>query len=206
MNQLDWLEQGWSLMPGQQVGVDEVGRGPLIGNVVAAAVILPAECDLPLTDSKKLKPEQREALYSLIIEQALDYAIAEVEPKLIDEMNILQATLYAMRQAVETLIHPYQQVLVDGNRCPQLDGDCYPVVKGDAKVAEISAASILAKVHRDRQMMELDTLYPQYGFAKHKGYPTREHLAAIEKYGLIDGYRYSFKPIAQMSAKSAKKY
>lgn len=195
MKQIDFFEQSWVNRPGVQVGVDEVGRGPLIGEVVAAAVILPADCTLVLRDSKALTHSKRLQLATQIRAVALDYAIIGISPEQIDSLNILQATMLAMRTAVESLTQPFQQVLVDGNRCPALNCPCTPIVKGDSKVAEISAASILAKVYRDEQMMLLHQRYPQYGFDQHKGYPTAAHLAAIESYGLIDGYRKSFKPI-----------
>ena len=184
--------------PGDQVGVDEVGRGPLIGDVVAAAVILPANCQLPLMDSKKLSEKKRLLLAERIRQEALDFSLVSISPQQIDELNILQATMLAMREAVLAIRYSYSQVLVDGNRCPAIDGPCFPIIKGDAKVAEISAASILAKVYRDQQMYELHERYPQYGFDQHKGYPTPAHLAAIERYGLIAGYRHSFKPVQQI--------
>jgi len=177
------------------VGVDEVGRGPLIGNVVTAAVILPDDCTLPLKDSKKLSEKKLKLLSEEIQAQALDYCIAFASPEEIDQLNILHATLLAMKRAVEGLNVGYEKVLVDGNRCPQIDCHCEPVVKGDGKVLSISAASILAKVHRDEEMRVLDQLYPDYGFAKHKGYPTKAHLEALERLGLIEGYRHSFKPV-----------
>lgn len=177
------------------VGVDEVGRGPLIGNVVAAAVILPDGCALPLKDSKKLSEKKLKYLAEAIQAEALDYCVAFASPAEIDQLNILHATLLAMKRAVEGLVTPFDKVLVDGNRCPQLDCQCEPVVKGDGKVLSISAASILAKVHRDDEMRELDKLYPEYGFANHKGYPTQSHLQALERLGLIEGYRHSFKPV-----------
>ena len=188
-------------LTGETVGVDEVGRGPLIGDVVAAAVILPANCKLPLRDSKKLSEAKREALAILIKEQAVAYAIAVASPQEIDEINILQATMLAMQRAVhqlQTNNAKFSYIYVDGNRCPQLSGHCEAVVKGDDKIMEISAASILAKVYRDRQMLELHKYYPQYGFDQHKGYPTVKHLAAIKEFGMISGYRKSFKPINQM--------
>ncbi|WP_373017094.1 ribonuclease HII [Thiomicrorhabdus sp.] len=187
-----------SLSSGYRVGVDEVGRGPLIGEVVAAAVILPPDCRLALMDSKKLSESKRDQLAVEIKQQALAYAICSASPEEIDELNILHATMLAMRRAVNEVadqVNDIGIVLVDGNRCPGVPYPCEAIVKGDAKVAEISAASILAKVYRDQQMMELDKLFPEYGFAQHKGYPTASHLAAIEKFGLIGGYRKSFKPI-----------
>ncbi len=181
--------------PGDQVGVDEVGRGPLIGDVVAAAVVLPQNCTLALTDSKKLSEKKRVELAEQIKQQALAFSVVAIGPDKIDALNILQATMLAMREAVSAIGVPFSQVLVDGNRCPALECTCIPVIKGDAKVAEISAASILAKVYRDEQMYALHRRYPHYGFDKHKGYPTPAHLAAITRYGLIDGYRHSFKPV-----------
>jgi len=184
-------------------GVDEVGRGPLIGDVVAAAVILPKGFNLPIRDSKKLSKSKREAYALQIKAEAISYAIYHVTPEEIDEVNILQATMNAMKGAIEALSHTPDKVLVDGNRCPKVQCLCEAIVKGDDKVAEISAASILAKVARDQQMLELDALYPQYGFAQHKGYPTKAHLQALEKYGLIEGegYRRSFKPVQRILQK-----
>ncbi len=188
-------------LTGETVGVDEVGRGPLIGDVVAASVILPAGCSLPLRDSKKLSEAKRETLAILIKEQAVAYAIAVATPQEIDDINILQATMLAMRRAVQQLQDKSAKIsylYVDGNRCPKLSCPCEAVIKGDDKIMEISAASILAKVYRDQQMRELHEYYPQYGFNQHKGYPTVKHLAAIKEFGMITGYRKSFKPIKQM--------
>jgi len=188
-------------LTGETVGVDEVGRGPLIGDVVAAAVILPIGCTLPLRDSKKLSEAKRVALAEQIKEQAVAYAISVATPAEIDMLNILQATMLAMQRAISELIEKQYKialVYVDGNRCPQVPVPCQPVVKGDDKVMEISAASILAKVYRDQQMFELHQHYPEYGFAQHKGYPTAKHLLAIQQNGLIEGYRKSFKPVAKM--------
>jgi len=177
------------------VGVDEVGRGPLIGDVVAAAVILPKECQLLLKDSKKLSENKREYLALQIKQEALDYCIATASPEEIDSLNILHATMLAMKRAVEGLKKPIEKVLVDGNRCPNISYDCEAIVKGDGKVPVISAASILAKVHRDQQMQTLHDAYPDYGFDAHKGYPTKLHLEKLSQYGLIPGYRRSFKPV-----------
>ena len=188
-------------LTGETVGVDEVGRGPLIGDVVAAAVILPAGCTLPLRDSKKLSEARRVVLAELIKEQAVAYAIAVATPAEIDTLNILQATMLAMQRAISELIeqqHKITLVYVDGNRCPQVSVPCQSVVKGDDKVMEISAASILAKVYRDQQMLDLHQQHPEYGFDQHKGYPTVKHLLAIQQNGLIEGYRKSFKPVAKM--------
>ena len=181
------------------VGLDEAGRGPLVGSVVAGAVILPKSFDLPeLTDSKKLSEKKRDKLYDLITQQCL-WAVGEASPEEIDEINILQATMLAMKRAVENLKFQYDRVLVDGNRCPDLD-NCTAIVKGDLTEPVISAASIVAKVTRDRQMIELDQHYPEYGFAKHKGYGTKAHLEALKTYGAIKGqHRFSFAPIRRLS-------
>jgi ribonuclease HII len=180
---------------GYVVGVDEVGRGPLVGDVVAAAVILPENCALPLKDSKALSDTKRNRLTKQIKAEALDFCIARATPQEIDELNILHATMLAMQRAVDGLKLPIEKVLVDGNRCPDIPHPCEAIVKGDGKVAEISAASILAKVHRDEQMLALHERYPQYGFDSHKGYPTKLHLEKLAEHGLIPGYRHSFKPV-----------
>lgn len=177
------------------VGVDEVGRGPLVGDVVAAAVILPQGCQLLLKDSKKLSERKRELLAQQIKQEAIDYCIAIASPEEIDSLNILHATMLAMKRAVEGLNNPIEKVLVDGNRCPNISYECEAIVKGDGKVPVISAASILAKVHRDQQMQALHDAYPDYGFDAHKGYPTKLHLERLSQYGLIPGYRQSFKPV-----------
>ncbi|KJV45629.1 ribonuclease HII [Acinetobacter indicus] len=183
-------------------GVDEAGRGPLVGTVVAAAVILdPNNPILGLNDSKKLSEKKREKLFIEIQEKALAWAIAEASPAEIDELNILQASLLAMRRAVEALQVQPDQVLVDGNKIPQgLLMPCEAVVGGDALHAEISAASILAKVTRDRQMLELDQKFPQFGFAKHKGYPTKAHFEAIALHGVTTEHRRSFGPVRKALA------
>lgn len=177
------------------IGVDEAGRGPLVGSVVAGAVILPDGFYLPeLTDSKKLSEKKRQALFQEIT-QSCQWAVGEVDANTIDKINILQATLLAMKKAVENLNTTYDRVLVDGNQSPDVK-NCTTIVKGDLTEPCISAASIVAKVTRDRQMIELDKRYPEYGFAKHKGYGTKAHLQALEQYGAISGeHRYSFKPI-----------
>ena len=181
----------------QIAGVDEAGRGPLVGSVVAAAVILDPERPIEgLNDSKKLTEKKREALFVEIQEKAIAWSIAEASAKEIDEINILQASLLAMRRAVEGLSVAPEHVLVDGNKVPQgLVVSCDAVVGGDALHAEISAASILAKVTRDRQMVEMDQHYPEYGFAKHKGYPTKAHFEAIAAHGVIDEHRRSYAPV-----------
>lgn len=177
-------------------GVDEVGRGPLVGPVVTAAVILDPNKPIEgLADSKKLTEKKREALYHWICQDALAYSIALCMPDEIDQYNILQASLIAMHRAVVTLPIQPDHVLVDGNRCPKWDYSSEAIVKGDSKVAEISAASILAKVVRDQMMLDLDAKHPKYGFAKHKGYPTKAHFEAIERYGVFDAYRKSFGPV-----------
>ncbi len=183
-------------------GVDEAGRGPLVGTVVAAAVILdPNNPIAGLNDSKKLSENKREKLFIEIQEKALAWAIAEASPAEIDELNILQASLLAMRRAVEALQVQPDQVLVDGNKIPQgLIMPCEAVVGGDALHAEISAASILAKVTRDRQMLELDQKFPQFGFAKHKGYPTKAHFEAIALHGVTTEHRRSFGPVRKALA------
>lgn len=178
-------------------GADEAGRGPLVGSVVAAAVILDPNNPIEgLNDSKKLTEKKREKLFIEIQEKALAWAIAEATHQEIDELNILQASLLAMRRAVEALKVTPEHVLVDGNKVPQgLTMSCDAVVGGDALHAEISAASILAKVTRDHEMFELDKQYPEYGFAKHKGYPTKAHFEAIAQHGVIDQHRRSYAPV-----------
>ncbi|WP_368911147.1 ribonuclease HII [Proteus vulgaris] len=177
-------------------GVDEVGRGPLVGAVVTAAVILnPANPIKGLTDSKKLTEKKRNALYDEIKEKALCWAIGRAEPEEIDELNILWATMKAMERAVEGLSMTPDMVLIDGNRCPKLPMASQAVIKGDSLVQEISAASILAKVTRDREMEELDKLYPDYGFAKHKGYPTVFHMEKLALLGATPYHRKSFAPV-----------
>src|SRR5690554_160985 len=165
----------------QVAGVDEAGRGPLAGAVYAAAVILPGSYELPyLNDSKKLTERRREVLYDAIVAQAVSYSIACVEPIEIDRLNIYQATLLAMRQAVTALAVQPAFVYVDGNVCPRWSYASEALVQGDSRLDCIAAASILAKVARDRTMQELDVQYPGYGFARHKGYPTRDHLEALQ--------------------------
>jgi len=183
-------------------GVDEAGRGPLVGSVVAAAVILDPNNPIEgLNDSKKLTEKKREKLFIEIREKALAWAIAEASAAEIDEHNILQASLLAMRRAVEALPVQPEHVLVDGNKIPQgLAMSCDAVVGGDALHAEISAASILAKVTRDHQMIEMDQKHPQFGFAKHKGYPTKAHFEAIALHGVIDEHRRSFGPVKKVLA------
>lgn len=174
-------------------GCDEAGRGPLCGPVVAAAVILP--CDFPiegLNDSKKLSEKKREQLYTLITENAIAYGIAGASPAEIDEINILNASMLAMRRAVEKLTVPADFALIDGNCSRGFDIPTETIIKGDAKSASVAAASILAKVTRDRLCAEQDKLYPEYGIAKHKGYPTKEHMEAVRKYGPSPIHRITF--------------
>ncbi|MCD1598672.1 MULTISPECIES: ribonuclease HII [Rheinheimera] len=177
-------------------GVDEVGRGPLIGAVVTAAVILdPARPVAGLTDSKKLSERRRIELAAQIKQQALCWALGRAEPAEIDQLNILHATMLAMRRAVAALTIQPEWVLVDGNRTTEFGLPATAVIKGDLLVPEISAASILAKVARDEEMQALHLEHPQFGFADHKGYPTAAHLAAIAQYGVLPEHRRSFKPV-----------
>ncbi len=177
-------------------GVDEVGRGPLCGAVVTAAVILdPARPILGLNDSKKLTEAKREALFDEICEKALSFCIARAEVEEIDRLNILQATMLAMQRAVEGLSVTPKLALIDGNRCPKLAVPAAPVVQGDAKVPAIAAASILAKVSRDREMSAFELIYPGYGIGGHKGYPTPVHLEALARLGPTPIHRRSFAPV-----------
>ena len=181
----------------QVAGVDEAGRGPLAGPVVAAAVILDSNCPIEgLQDSKKLTERRRECLFNEIIASARGYAIAEASVEEIDRINILQASMLAMQRAVAALPCEVEHALIDGNRCPVLTCPATAVIKGDQKVLAISAASILAKVTRDRQMQQLDVLYPGYGFAQHKGYGTRGHCEALQRLGASAVHRRSFSPVA----------
>ena len=174
-------------------GCDEAGRGPLCGPVVAAAVILPKDAVIEgLNDSKKLTEKKRNALFDVIKEKAIAYAIAEATPEEIDEINILNASMLAMRRAVEALPTPADFALIDGNCSRGFTIPTETVVGGDAKSMSIAAASILAKVTRDRQCEELDKLYPEYGIAKHKGYPTKDHMDAVRKYGPSPIHRKTF--------------
>ncbi len=182
-------------------GVDEVGRGPLAGAVVAAAVILdPARPILGLADSKQLTAERRQRLDGQIREKALAFAVAEASVAEIDTLNIYHATHLAMRRAIDALAPAAEYLLVDGNRLPGHHVPGQAVVKGDARHPAIAAASILAKVARDAQMVALDGLFPGYGFARHKGYPTREHLAVLERLGPLPEHRRSFGPVKRQLA------
>jgi len=180
-------------------GVDEAGRGPLAGPVFAACVILdPSRPIRGLADSKQLEPERREELALRIRERALAFAVASASVEEIDCMNILQATLTAMRRAVEALTLAPTQVVIDGNRCPVLQFPTHAVIGGDAKVRVISAASILAKTARDALMLELHAVRPEYGFDRHKGYSTPEHLAALRLHGASQFHRRSFAPVREV--------
>jgi ribonuclease HII len=179
-------------------GVDEVGRGPLIGAVVTAAVILDPDKPIAgLADSKKLTEKRRNALYDEIVEKATAWCLGRCEANEIDQLNIYQATMLAMERAVAGLNVAPEYVLVDGNRCPKWQWASEPVVKGDSRVAAISAASILAKVTRDRELEAMDSIYPGYGLAKHKGYPTPVHLEALFRLGATPEHRSSFRPVRE---------
>lgn len=182
-------------------GVDEVGRGPLAGDVLAAAVIL--DCSRPidgLADSKKLSATRRDEIYSRIIPRIFCYSVGRASVAEIENINILQATLLAMTRAVEGLRVKPEFVVVDGNRCPDWRWPSLAIVKGDTKISVISAASIVAKVTRDEEMRQLDEVYPGYGFAAHKGYGTRQHLAALKRLGPCPIHRRRFKPVAELLA------
>jgi ribonuclease HII len=186
-------------------GVDEVGRGPLAGAVVAAAVILdPKQPIVGLNDSKKLTAKRREQLAVEIREKALAWSLGRAEVEEIDSINILQATFLAMQRALEGLHLQPDLVKIDGNRCPKLAYNMQAIVGGDALVAEISAASIIAKVARDAELVALDAVYPQYGFAKHKGYGTAEHLAALREHGATPIHRRSFAPVRNALSSAGK--
>jgi len=180
-------------------GVDEVGRGPLAGPVVAAAVILDPDKPIAgLADSKKLSEKRREALYPIIKENALYYAVAEASVEEIDRINILQASLLAMRRAIEGLAVIPQHVLVDGNKAPDISMPVDTVIKGDSRVASISAASIIAKVDRDRMMREYHQRYPQFSFHRHKAYGSRQHLEELQQHGPTPVHRKSFAPVRRL--------
>ena len=180
-------------------GVDEAGRGPLVGSVVAAAVILDEENPIEgLNDSKKLSAKKREKLAVEIKLQAKSWSIATIGPEIIDEINILQASLLAMKKAIEGLVITPDFALIDGNKLPDLDCKAEAIVKGDARVRAIAAASILAKVERDQQMLELHNEYPQYEFDRHKGYPTKVHMALLEEFGPCPEHRKTFGPVKRL--------
>ena len=184
-------------------GVDEAGRGPLVGAVVAGAVVLDPKNPIEgLKDSKKLSPARRDYLYEQIMEKAKAWGVGEASPAEIDDLNILQATMLAMHRAIEDLTTRLgawpDKALIDGNRCPELPIPSEAIIKGDSKEPAISAASIIAKVTRDRQMQILDKLHPQYGFAQHMGYPTEAHFAALKAFGACDEHRRSFSPVRKV--------
>jgi ribonuclease HII len=180
-------------------GVDEVGRGPLVGAVIAAAVILPDDHGIEgLMDSKRISEKKRESMVDVIKDKAVAWALGRAEAHEIDEINILQASLLAMKRAVTELSTEPQFALVDGNKLPALSCSCHAVVKGDSRVQEISAASIIAKVARDKEMEQLDAYYPHYGFASHKGYPTALHMEMLEKHGATPEHRKSFGPVKRV--------
>jgi len=184
-------------------GVDEAGRGPLVGAVVAGAVVLDPNNPIEgLKDSKKLSAARREYLYEQIMEKAKAWGVGEASPAEIDDINILQATMLAMRRAIEDLTSRLgtwpNKALIDGNRCPELPIPAEAIIKGDAKEPAISAASIVAKVTRDRQMMSLHERHPEYGFAQHMGYPTEAHFAALKQFGACDQHRRSFSPVRKV--------
>lgn len=182
-------------------GVDEVGRGPLIGNVVAACCVLPKDFKLDgLNDSKKLSEKKRDEYYDYIIENCITYGIGKVSPEEIDKINIYEASRKAMMIAIKEVRKQInlEHVLVDAMPLPDLDIPHTPIIKGDAKSMSIAAASVIAKVTRDREMYELDEKYPMYGFGKHKGYPTKKHIEAINTYGLIEGYRKTYGPVEKV--------
>ena len=186
-------------------GVDEAGRGPLAGSVYAAAVILDVNNPIDgLMDSKKLSEKKRDFLSGEIKQNALAWGIANCTCQEIDEINILQASLLAMQRAIEAMQAQFNitpdLVQVDGNKCPKISLPCEAIVKGDSKVKAISAASILAKVARDAELYELDKIYPQYGFAKHKGYPTAAHLLALQAHGICPQHRLSYAPVKALLA------
>jgi len=183
---------------GLVAGVDEVGRGPLAGDVVAAAVILSDQIPEGITDSKKLSAVCRERLAKEIKALAIAWSVGRASVQEIDALNILEASLLAMKRAVEGLTVRPSLVLVDGNRLPKWAYEARPIVGGDALEPAIGAASILAKVQRDSELKELDSQYPQYGFGRHKGYPTREHLEALKVHGVLDVHRRSFGPVKRL--------
>ena len=188
------LEKGYTNI----CGVDEAGRGPLAGPVCAAAVILPKGHIIDgVNDSKKLTEKKREKLFDVIIDECVSYSIAFATVEEIEELNILNATMLAMHRAVEGLDTKADYAMIDGNRLPPLNIPAECIVKGDANSMSIAAASILAKVARDRLCLKYDELYPEYGFAKHKGYPTKKHIELLNKYGIIDGYRHTYGPVKE---------
>ena len=180
-------------------GVDEVGRGPLIGPVVTACVILSPDFKLEgLTDSKKLTEKKREIYYDYIMENALSVSIGMMDEKVIDEVNIYEATKLAMYQAISNSKIKPEHVLIDAMKLENLEMPSTSIIKGDAKSISIAAASVIAKVTRDRMMIELDKKYPMYGFASHNGYPTKKHIEALKEYGVLENYRKTFHPVDEL--------
>ncbi len=183
-------------------GVDEVGRGPLVGPVVAACVILPVNYSLPgLDDSKKLSEKKREAFYDIIMKDAISVGIGIVDAKKIDEINIYEASRLAMKLAIDDMDIKPEYVLSDAMKLTNITIPYTAIIHGDALSLSIAAGSVIAKVTRDRMMYELDKQYPQYGFGKHKGYPTKAHLENLEKYGVLDNYRFTYKPVSDLIKK-----
>jgi ribonuclease HII len=193
------MEPELYLPEGRIAGVDEAGRGPLAGPVIAGAVILDPEKPIEgLRDSKRLSASRRDELFDQIRERALAWAVGRADVEEIDRINILQATMLAMSRAVEAL-QPYaDHALIDGNRCPDLSCTSQAIIKGDSKVPAISAASIMAKVTRDREMLDLDMRYPGYGLAQHKGYPSKAHIEALESLGVTPVHRRSYAPVRRI--------
>lgn len=192
----DLISKGYNII----AGVDEVGRGPLNGPVVAACAIINSDIDLDgITDSKKITEKKREQLYEYLKDNII-YGIGEASAKEIDELNILNATKLAMKRAIDNVLKQtnIDYLLIDGNMKFDFNIPYLSIVKGDLKSASISVASIMAKVTRDRMMIELDKKYPEYGYKLHKGYPTKKHIEALKKYGLIDGYRLSYGPVKEV--------
>ena len=190
---------------GRVAGVDEAGRGPLAGPVIAGAVILdPDNPVVGLSDSKRLTAARREALYDEIRDKALAWAVGRAEVEEIDRINILQASLLAMQRAVAALLPVAEYALIDGNRCPELPCPAQAIVKGDSRVAAISAASIMAMVTRDREMIELDARYPGYGLAQHKGYPSKTHMEALQRLGVLPVHRRSYAPVRRILEDQAR--
>ncbi len=193
--------QGYTLIG----GVDEVGRGPLVGPVVASCVILPVNYSLPgLNDSKKLSEKKRDMLFDIIMKDAISVGIGVVDAKKIDEINILEASRLAMKLAIENMDVKPEFVLSDAMKLTNIDISYKDIIHGDALSLSIAAGSVIAKVTRDRMMYELDKEHPEYGFAKHKGYPTKLHLENIEKYGVLDNYRFTYKPVSDLIKKNGR--
>ncbi len=191
----DLISRGYKLI----AGVDEVGRGPLVGPVVTAAVILPLNYHLEgLTDSKKLTEKKRDEYYDIIMKDAISVGIGIIDNKKIDEINILEAARLAMYESINNLKIKPDYILVDAMNLPELKVEYLNIIKGDYKSESVAAASVIAKVTRDRMMYDLDKKFPEYGFAKHKGYPTKEHIENIKKYGLLDNYRFTFGPVSDL--------